>query len=303
MKLRPLLALCVPIAASLTSGCGTFTHAASPNVASLVEQFPFKATRPVARELRYTFTNTMVLDGKPSAKPLFAADAATRANPASRKPADVLVTASQSMRVPSAGDALSRQADAAAKQGARSQYIVDLRSTAASTGAAQNSLARAQATAGAVYSTLTAFEQMAQAWTQGTADVLGNWIRANTGAIGPGAPEGSQLQLDFIYMITGKSWVFESRSDFMVTATLVDGRGRTLISGEAFQLYIYGEKPTIEIPSDAIRVQHPMLVPPPKQELVKPLMADMWYNTHLVVAASAAIADIYRQLDAESGRR
>lgn len=84
----------------------------------------------------------------------------------------------------------------------------------------------------------------------------------------------------------------------LVKAVLSDGRGGTLESNQAFQIYTYANAPSVEIPKDAIRVD-PWLVQPQKRDLVKPLYAGNVFNVHAVVAASAAIADLYRQLEAK----
>lgn len=281
------------IAASALSGCGTISQRGSANLAPMIEQFPFQASRPLARELRYTYTNLWVIDGTPR-KPQFASNQATWANASGRTPAAVLAAASQP--APRFSDALSKALDEQARKGASGQFMVESRGAAASMAAAENSLATAQATAGAMYSVLAAAEQMVAAWTQQTTDLLGGWIRSNTGAIGAEAPEGSVLQIDFTYMLTGRSFRTDSRSDVLVKAVVSDGKGGTFESTQAFQFYTYVNEPSIEIPKDAIRID-PWLVPPEKRDVVKPLYGDNWFNTHLVVAASAALADIYRQLE------
>jgi len=295
MRCRLLPLFCLSFLSLVLPGCGTISQSGSANLTPLIEEFPFRATRPLAREYRYTYTNVWVLDGK-LGKPSFAADAATRADPSARTPAALLAAAS--VPTPRWSDALSKAASEQARRGARGQYIVEMHGAAASMAAAEASLAKAQATAGAMLALLQAAEELNKMWTQQTADELAGWIRHNTGVIGEEALEGSRLQLDFTYMLTGKSFQTDSRSDILVKAVLTDGRGGTFESSQAFQIYTYLNEPSIEIPKDAMRVD-PWLLPPEKRESVKPLYGSGVFNVHAVLAASAAIADLYRQLEAK----
>lgn len=252
-------------------GCGHFSQSASSNLGPMIEQFPFQTSRAMARELRYTYTDLTILDGKPG-RPRFTADEVTWANPSpDRTPTAILAAAAQTLAQQS--DTSSQRVAGLATQGKKGVILANV------------------LTLGVV--PYVALEQVDKAWARKTTHLLGEWIRSNTGAIGDLAPEGSQLQLDFVYILTGRSFQGASRVDILVLGKLADGRGRRFQSNQAFQVYTHDEKPGADIPTDAIRIQ-PGLVPPAKQELVKSLAADNGYNTHLAFAACAAMADLYR---------
>lgn len=292
---------CLVLAMLAVSGCSSVSHLASPNMAPIIERFPFQADRPIARELRYTYMNTSVIDGQPAKKPLFSADPATRAQGRSAPPPAVVLAAA-STPGPQVSDQLSRQADEMVKRGESPRRVEQVRANAVGQLQAEISLQRAQATANFVFAAagmLSSLEVLAQGWNDTSADVLGKWFRQNTRVIGPEAPEGSVLQLDFIYVLRGQSWKLESQQDFLVHATLRDGRGRTLESKQGVQVYNFTGKSstTMQVPADVFNLESGWAYAA-KQPLLKDLIADSPFSVYLAFIACTALADLSRQAQA-----
>jgi hypothetical protein len=298
MKIRWAAGVCLFLAVLLVTGCGSITQLGSSNMGPMIEQFPYQASQPIARELRYTYMSRVMLDGKEH-KRIIAADDATRVQGSlASPPAAVLTSATApSSRV---SDDISRQAREAEKRGADRKIVAAIHGQAVAAGGTEAALGRAEAAAGvgvAFTNFISAVAGAGQWLTDSQAARLGEWVRRDTGAIGPAAPAGSVLQLDFIYVNTGKAYGTDSVTDILVHATLQDGRGRTLESRQGFQLYTYMGKSTIEIPSDAVGIQ-PGVVAPGKRHLMKDFASDP-FSPQLAVAASSALADLYRQARAK----
>lgn len=283
------------LTAVVLPGCGSITQRASAGMTPMVEGFPFQAPRPVARELRYTFMSLIVLDGKEH-KRTIAADDVTRAQ---GKVAPGAVFASATAPARRVSDDITRRAQDLQKRGADGRTVAAMHSQAASTAATEAALGRAQAGVGAMSAFMNFTAVLAQSgqWlTDAWAARLGEWVRRNTGTVGPAAPEGSVLQVDFLFMSTGKAYGVDSRSDFVVHATLLDRGGRKISGRAGYEMYTYMGQSTIAIPPDAVVVQ-PGIVSAEKQPVLKDVVGDP-YSPPLAVAASAALADLYRQLGA-----
>jgi hypothetical protein len=254
------------------SGCAGFTSSGSANVAPMLEQFPFRASQPLARELRYTYTDIQIINGKPG-RPSYAADAKTLAAASpDRGPGAILAIAARVLA----------QENAFATDGARLQAGVT------TTGAGDH-LAGALTFGIAPY---IGMHQFVEAMTQKTAHALGLWVHDGTAAVGTQAPEGSQLQLDFVSIWSVRGQQGESRFDSVVLGKLVDGSGRTFVSNRAMQIYVHSEPPKTPLPPDAVRLQRGFL-PPEKVDLAKGLEGGR--DRGFAVLASAAVAELYRQ--------
>ncbi len=283
------------LAALFVSGCGSITQLGSSNLGPMLEQFPFQASQPIARELRYSYMSRVMLDGKEH-KRITAADDVTRAQ-GSLVPAAVLTSAiTPSTRT---SDAISRQAREAEKRGADGESVASMHGQAAAAAGTEAALGRAQAGVGlgvAYTNFLAALASSGQWLTDSQAARLGEWVRRDTGSIGAAAPRGSVLQVNFIYVSAGKSYGIDSVTDLLVHATLLDGRGRTLESRQGFQLFTFMGKSSMEIPSGSIAVA-PGLVAPGERHHMKDFASDP-FSPQLAVAASSALADLYRQVGA-----
>jgi len=298
------------------AGCMSMSQLASSNYKEMTGQFPYHAAEPVARELRYTYTNLLVLGGKPYGKPVFGADPQTLKDPGSapRPPKLVLSALAGSghgSATPNASDTLSDTARELSKRAGNMEKEETSRTliegtqalatatadTAVSTQAATASLQRAEATGQLFISSLNAMEAMVRAWTEATTRTLGEWVRDETGFIGPSAPPGAVLQVDFTYVVNGEKWHAESVIDFVAHATLIDGAGIRAESIKSYQLFTVNEKPGIAVPSDAIRLgTNANRFPPDSQRLVARLQKDYPFDPYLALAMSAALGDVERQV-------
>lgn len=260
------------LALASLSGCAGFTSSGSANVAPMLEQFPFRASQPMARELRYTYTDIQIINGKPG-RPSYAADAKTLAAASpDRGPAGILAVAARVLV----------QDNAFATDGAQLQGGVR-------TTAGVDHVVGALTFGIAPY---IGMHQFVEAVTQKTAHALGLWVHDGIGAVGAQTPDGSQLQLDFVSIWSVRGTQGESRFDSVVLAKLVDGSGRTFVSNRAIQIYVHGDPPKTPLPPDAVRLQRSFL-PPEKVDLAKGLEGGR--DRGFAVLASAAVADLYRQ--------
>ena len=286
------------------SGCASLNYSASANRGELVNTLPFRAQRPIAREVRYTFVSATVLSGDPGA-PIVAVDSVTRAQlPRGRQ---VVSLAAQGAPQQSSGTKWSDIYGQRAAEAQRAGRTADFqRFTALSQANLQTEVAMSQMVTGAsgvfaIYAGATqALRAVGQAIIDGSAVAMRDWITTNTGAIGPEAPEGSVLNLQLFAILTGRKFKREILMEYVAVATLDDGRGRTLQSTQGWQLW--GHKATgsaLQVPSDATRYDKANVVPSDKKPLLKPVESKAW-APHVLLAANAAVADLYSRLEALS---
>ncbi len=289
------------------SGCSLgLTYSASANRSELVDKFPFRAARPIARELRYTYVSATVL-GTDVGQPLVSADAATRSElPPGRH---VVSLAAQPLPQQSGGtkwsEIFAERAAEARRDGRTQDAALNTQLSQANLGT-ELATARMVSSASGVFAiyagAVQALRAVGQGIVDGTAVGLRDWITANTGAIGPAAPEGSVLRLQLFAVANGEKFKSEIRLDYVAIATLEDGRGRTVQSARSWQVWGHkAEGSAFKIPADVTRFDPAHMVPADKQGLLQPLSNKAW-APQLALAANAAVADLYARLDAISGQ-
>ena len=273
--LRRTLFSCLAIVS--LSGCVSgVQQSGSPNITPMFEQFPFRGSQPLARELRYTYTEIFILDGKPR-RPNYAADPLTLAEASpQRGPVGVLAQVA---------GFLERES-AAATHGA--QLHSGVSTTPDGAGYAMAGIVPVLALH------QFAVDKLVEAGTQKKAHALGLWVHDTTAVVGAQAPEGSQLQLDFVSIQSAGRGALkgESRIDVVVLGKLTDGRGQTFVSNRAMQIYTHQDPPITPLPRDAIRLP---LDFPPAEKVNQAVPVVGWQSMQLTVVASAAVAELYRQ--------
>jgi hypothetical protein len=261
------------------SGCVSgIQQSGSPNITPMFEQFPFRGSQPLARELRYTYTEIFIMDGKPRA-PNYAADPLTLAEKSpQRGPVGVLAQVAGFLERENSGAAYG------------TQLYTGVSTTRDGVGYSMAAIMPALALH------QYALDQVTESTTQKKAHALALWVHDTTGVVGAQAPEGSQLQLDFVSIQSGSRGGLlkgESRIDVVVLGKLTDGRGQTLVSNRGIQLYTHKDPPATPLPRDAIRLP---LDFPPAEKVNQKVAVVGWQSMQLTVVASAAVAELYRQV-------
>lgn len=277
--------------APLASACGMKFHV-SPSYGAAIQKLPFRAPRPLARELRYTYVQNVVNEGDPG-KPLVASDPTTREQ------------LSNGMSLPEVSRG-TKWSEIYEQKAAEARTKGDNDKAALYSGLSSSTLQTEQATYRMVSGAMTVFAiynsamaalaGAAQAFVDSEGEAMRDWVLANSGVIGESAPPGSVLSIHF-FTVFNAVGSLESDADFTAIVVLNDGHGRTLESAGAWTQYARREEPKHAVPEDAQPVQPDTIVPPQHRALFEPLSSKP-YAAKMLFAANAALADLSARIDA-----
>jgi hypothetical protein len=289
--------LCALLASAGCSGIGLY---ADPSFSVMVDRFPFHAKRPIAREIRYSYATNFILNGKDH--PRYAADHQTLEAHRGVPRYEVPVVTSSGQRL---SDDYSQRGRDASSEG-QHQTAQSYHELAESQARAEMSMQRTQASVGLAMSTYSGLMSAGNAWVQATTEktavALRDWVVNSNRAIGPEAPKGTVLQLDVRNIFDAESFQLESRRDILVTATLRDARGRTLVGGSAWQLYaLKREGSKLEVPNDLIDIHRGIL--PEEKKTHMESVASLPEGYFLAMTVDDAVANLYERLRIRDGAR
>ena len=284
----------------LFAGCG-LTQVLSPTYTGYVEGLPFRAERPIARELRYTYQQRTDLGGK-EGEPIGSADDITKETLERGEP--IALLSAQPAQVENWGDHYSGLANAAQARGDNGSALMyrELAVSQAETQVAMNRISSAGNMFSTYVSVMQSLGAVGQALLEADAARLANWTATSTGAVGDEAPEGSLLHLDFLRVVHGERYGITSRMEYFATALFDDGKGNVYRSDRSFELFTYKpDQPPEDLPSDAVRLLKPP-GGPDRHEYLGNVGKDALLSLHAILA-NAAVENLYTQLAlAESGR-
>lgn len=282
-------ALILPLTA-----CG-YTQSVSPVYPTYVEQLPFTAERPVARELRYTYQQRTDLGGK-EGTPIGTADPVTKQ--LLRQGEEIPLVSATPAPNQDWGDHYTELANQAQDRGDTDSALMyrELAVSQAETQIAMNRIAGAGTMFNTYMSVMSSLGAVGLALFESGADRVAAWTEFNTRAIGDEAPEGSILHLDFVHIVHGRRFRGTSRMEFFVTALLDDGRGNTYRSDRSVELYTYKpDSPPDFLPADALPLEIPIGTPQPEESLSG--IGDDPFLRMMAILARSAVANLYTQVN------
>jgi len=231
------LALACALAAFAAGGVANaqLVQYVSDSYPGMIEQLPFHAPAPIAREVRYTFYLQTILNGKVQ-DPAFATNESSAGSMQHALPSIALPG-------PTSGKAMSdvyerKQADARAD----GNRVMEQHYASMSYSALQSEIAtgRLNAQIGLMTTSLNALATIGQALRDESARTLANWTTQTTGAVAPTAPPGSVLHLAFFEFVYSSRFALESRCELIVTATLeTPGSDGPIQSAATVELFTY----------------------------------------------------------------
>lgn len=275
----------------LLPGCSGLTQSLSPNYPELLAKVPFKADRPIAREIRYIYFSVTEINENPG-KPIVA----TNLDPAGGTAASPARIAPPPTPGTKWSEVTSEQARQASKKGEH-KWAADLHGVAtaqAETEIAMDNMVNGVNTAFNIYfATAQAFQAAAQAFQDSGGQKLHDWAVEKTGAIGNAAPPGSVLYLDIKDITHITRFDMDSKWDSVVTATLVDGKGRIIASSQGLELHTHSGKDTKPPPGFV------MLEKLPQEKSAQfPSVNSIPYGFLKATLINGAVADLYKRLEA-----
>lgn len=304
LVLRFQLALLVLYA---LQGCGSITARVSENYIPMIAEMPFRATAPIAQHVKFVHASGNIVTGLGGNTNVLIATNITDAREVrdhgmsyvrARYPGIEdrhFIDTSELLQSMRAADtnlaATGRAAEAKASAG---QDLTLNEAAAVQTRGLAQSIDSSLGIVNASFATLDALGNWAKSEHEKDAYSLVDWIKRNTGAIGRAAPAGSTLYLDFIRVFQAQSFQLSSKSDLIVTATL-EREGKTpLRSTKGIRFAVSSGSTTAEDIRGTV-VYKDAVAPLVAQARLQP-MKQVIHGMDLVTLASAAIADICRQL-------
>ena len=286
------------IGGMIIPGCSGITQYVSEEYPKMIEEAPFRADYPIAREIRYTLYDNTVMNGK-SGKPLIATNEVDTSAGKSVSSTPINIPG------PSSGtrwsEIYAQKASDARSSGRHDDANFYNRQSKAllETEMAMDGMVNNVSAMFAVYSgTIQVLAAVAQAWHEDTAMALAEWAVDTTRCVADSAPRGSVLHIEAFKVLYGKSWHVDSEIDFIVKATLEDGKGGVIRSVRNARLLTYGER---KDKADAEKG-----FAPHSYDLYAPPKFPAWMKNHAwayqyAVLINSAIADLYARIE-ELGR-
>lgn len=288
------LSLSVGTICILLAGC-SYALTVDPDYHQNLDYLTFRVDRPLARQLRYTYQTRTDLGGE-EGTPIGSADATTAA----------LLRRGESLPLVSVAPAnggdwgahYGRLAEDARDRGDTEGALMyrELAVAQAETQAAMNQVTAAGHMLATYQSVVSALAAVGQAMHDSDAASVADWVADETGAVGPTAPEGSLLHLDFLHVTHGDRFnTSDARVELFVTALLDDGRGNVYRSDRNAHVFIYKEgKPPEYVPADvvpvAMRLDDPALSGP-----LEGVPENLYLRMQAILARSA-IANLNDQI-------
>lgn len=277
----------------VTAGCGNITQSVSPHYPEMIAAVPFKADRPIAREIKYVYFSVSEVNEK-RGRPLMATNYVQSPE---GSPGTGTAGLPPAVAEGALSDQYSEQAREAMNKGdhLKAEIYSGLAVSSLETEMAMANMVNNVHTVFNVYfSAMDTFALLAQHWQDEGGQNLHDWTVESTGAIGDAAPPGSVLHLSIMDVAKIRRFDLDSRWDFVVTATLVDGRGRTVSTAQGVEIYTHSGDDTKPPPGFV-----PMIKYVPAEDRRFDTVRNTGWGFLSATLINAAVADIYAKLGAE----
>jgi len=259
----------------------------STNFPAQIKKLPNEVTRPLAREIRYTYGSALELQGKKKkAKDPFMVtneeDNYERQTTPGTEWNDYFKYQAESLNQ-SHKDFLEKYENQLTLEATESYMII-------------NQSIQTSMTALHTYAAVMgALSSMAIATAEKNASTLVSWTETITKCIGNEAPEGSVLHLEVMWLVKGQSFKFHSENDLWVIATLETGDGRWLTSRQIMQMWVDTKKKKVS-PEKTVPLHES--IPDEKRELLDPLYKRNGILPLQAILVNAAVQDLDLRLEA-----
>lgn len=260
----------------------------SPNTQTFVDNLPFVADYPIAREIRYTYGSVLELKRK-EFDPYIVTN----------EDSDYFEVSEQGI----SGQVLNSQYQAFRDQG-RSWIDKNADKWSASElrgyTSFQNKMENTMSAVHSYYAIMGALASLGNALIKKEAQSLTDWAASVTRCIGSEAPEGSILHLNMIRLTKGERFKFHSSNDFIVTVTLERGDGTILVNTQVMQLW-RNTKKRIVAPESAIPYFERTISEEKLNLISKPLVQNN-FTHRFALLINTGIKELYTSLTEERDR-
>lgn len=300
-NIAPFLYAFLLLALTNLTGCGLKAYF-SENYVPMVAELPFRAQYPLARQIKYVYADGNLIDNKPFF--LIATNITDKSEinkrafqnishiyPAITKE-DLYNTKTASGQLQLPEPEFYKKYEKDVKKMERGEFV-PLSPTKHSRELAI-SLDNSVIMMNTYMSTVHSLAGLGKAMHENDARKMINWLEKTTACIGPSAPEGTTLHIDFIYVIQGKSFHLSSESDIIVSAMLEKADGTFINANRSIRLKVLSGQTSPDADLTGFVTKNMILVPDEKVPILKTIQYNL-YGYQFAILANSAIADIYKK--------
>jgi len=301
-NITPFLYAFLLLALTNLTGCGAKAYF-SENYVPMIAELPFRAQYPLARQTKYVYAEGNVIDNKPffliATNITDKSEIDTRAfqNISHIYPAITkedlynTKTASGQLHLPEPEFYEKYKQDV--KKIERGEYV-PLPPTKHSRELAI-SLDNSIIMMNTYVSTVHSLAIIGKAMHEDDARKMINWLEKTTGCIGPSAPEGTTLHIDFIHVVQGKSSHLSSENDIIVSAMLEKADGTFINANRSIRMKVLSGQTSPDADLTGFVPKNMTLIPDEKVPILKTIQYNL-YGYQFAVLANSAVADIYSKI-------
>lgn len=289
-------------------GCSVSRYV-SENYVSVAKKIPFKARHPIAQKIKYIYAHGNIVSGTGGFTGFLVATNLQTSEQLNNRGMQYIkkkypaVKNKHFSNTSTLNKVIHSQKSTISAQGRAAQNKYDSgRSLNNNQAASVQTLGMAESFDSSIDMMNMAISMVgiAKSWVHAKHEANGNalihWLNKNTGAIGPSAPKGSVLHVDFITVMKAKSFQVASNSEIIVSAYLERPGKKTIYSSQGIQFSVFGKdkltkretKGLVNYVDRDVTLVNDL----PQMQSIKNINKGVFH----AVLASAAIADIYRQL-------
>ncbi len=279
-----------------STGCG-MKHSVSPDFKMFVDEMPFKAKHPIARDIGITYSYGHVDSGKIDKPSIYTNEKEKSPNDKPNVFRSCNINEIVAYAGPKQSEICSQQADAFQKKGDHSSAKM-YRSLAVSNLETEMAMANMVNNVNATFNTLNATTNALSAYVDAMSkkkiSTLQDWIKETTGCIGDSAPEDSILHINLKLVVHLRKFRLDSRWVFTVTAVLEDGKGNYITGNKAYEMYAFKEAPPEAAKGFILLTKD--TIPPEKMAEYAEVRKTLWGENH-VLLANHVISDLYKRIE------
>lgn len=299
-NIAPFLYAFLLLALTNLTGCGVKGYF-SENYVPMIAELPFRAQYPLARQIKYVYAEGNLIDNKPffliatNITDKSEIDARAFQNISHIYPAitkeDLYNTKTASGQLHLYDPEFYKKYEQTEKRIERGDNVP--LHERAQTRELAISLDNSIVLMNAYMSTVHSLAIIGKAMHESDARKMINWLEKTTGCIGPSAPEGTTLHIDFIHVVQGKSFHLSSENDIIVSAMLEKADGTFINANCSIRMKVLsGTSPDADL--TGFVPKNMALIPDEKVPILKTIQYNL-YGYQFAVLANSAIADIYKK--------
>lgn len=305
-NITPFLYAFLLLALTNLTGCGAKAYF-SENYVPMIAELPFRAQYPLARQTKYVYAEGELIDNKPFF--LIATNITDKSEIDTRAFQNIshiypditkedlynTKTASRQLQLPEPEFYEKYQQDVKKVERDDNASLAERSITSEGFRELAISLDNSIVMMNTYISTVHYLAIIGKAMHEDDARKMINWLEKTTGCIGPSAPEGTTLHVDFIHVVQGKSFHLSSENDIIVSAMLEKADGTFINANRSIRMKVLSGQTSPDADLTGFVPKNMTLIPDEKVPILKTIQYNL-YGYQFAVLANSAVADIYSKI-------